>query len=33
VPYPVAVRSAASYAFITAPDHSVQVDMIGDWIT
>jgi DNA-binding transcriptional LysR family regulator len=32
VPFPVASRSAASYHFITTPDHSVQVDMIGDWI-
>jgi DNA-binding transcriptional LysR family regulator len=31
-PFPVAVRSDASYHFITTPEHSVQVDMIGDWV-
>jgi LysR family glycine cleavage system transcriptional activator len=32
VPFPVATRSVASYHFITTVDHSVQVEMIGDWI-
>lgn len=31
-PFPYAVRSPAAYHFITMPDHSVQVQMIGDWI-
>jgi LysR family transcriptional regulator, glycine cleavage system transcriptional activator len=32
VPFPIAIRSEAAYHFVTLPDHSVQVDMIGDWI-
>jgi LysR family glycine cleavage system transcriptional activator len=32
VPFPYASSSVASYHFITTPDHSVQVDMISDWI-
>ena len=31
-PFPQATRSEAAYHFITMPDHSVQVDMIEDWI-
>jgi len=31
-PFPYAVRSPAAYHFITMPDPSVQVQMIGDWI-
>ena len=31
-PFATAVQSDASYYFITTPQHSVQVDMISDWI-
>lgn len=32
VPFPVASRSVASYHFITTPERSVQVEMMGDWL-
>lgn len=32
VPFPVAFRSEASYHFITTPERSVKVEMIGDWM-
>lgn len=32
VPFPLAVRSMASYHFISTPERTVQVDLIGDWI-
>ncbi|SKB27662.1 transcriptional regulator, LysR family [Luteibacter sp. 22Crub2.1] len=31
-PFPFAVRSPASYHFITTPAHTVQVDLICDWL-